>query len=171
MPQDAFGNEPNSFSTSNLSLWLKWTLLGELSTIPGTGGTAYATFARHALGWLLVRGWDASVTRLLVGLSSQYPHRTRIFDDTKALEITADVCDGASLERWMGEPIKGIVIDTATFITNAKGYPVLSRVHQAYFRQLLKVRKGTHRGEPAGALGSPKRQLTLSLHHHSYGPR
>lgn len=42
--------------TSNLSLWLKWTLLGEPSTIPGIGGIAYATFARHARGWLLVRG-------------------------------------------------------------------------------------------------------------------
>ena len=80
-----------------------------------------------------------------------------------ALELTANVCDEASLERWMGEPIKGVVIDTATFITNAKGYPVLSRVHQAYFKRLLKVhdRKNVHAQRPPLPL-SPTHQLPPS---------
>lgn len=57
-----------------------------------------------------------------------------------ALELTADVCDEVSLERWLGEPVKCVVVSTRTFLSNAKGYPVLSKVHQAYFRRLLQVR-------------------------------
>jgi protein arginine N-methyltransferase 5 len=35
------------------------------------------------------------------------------------------------LTRWLGEPIKTLLIPTSIFLTNKKGYPVLSRPYQA----------------------------------------
>ena len=38
---------------------------------------------------------------------------------------------GASVvDRWLGEPIKAVLLPTAAFLTNRKGFPVLSRPHQ-----------------------------------------
>ena len=32
--------------------------------------------------------------------------------------------------RWLGEPIKTLLFHTSVFLTNKKGYPVLSKAHQ-----------------------------------------
>jgi protein arginine N-methyltransferase 5 len=54
-----------------------------------------------------------------------------------ALEITADLPSQSVLDRWIGEPIKAAIIPTSTFITNAKGYPVLSQAHQKFVKKLF----------------------------------
>jgi len=56
------------------------------------------------------------------------------------LELTADLPSEREIERWLGEPVKALVIPTAIFITNKKGFPVLSRAHQNVVRSFLKVR-------------------------------
>lgn len=56
-----------------------------------------------------------------------------------ALEITADVPPEEEVARWMGEPIKCIIMPTTLFMTNKKGYPVLSRSHQALVKQLANL--------------------------------
>lgn len=48
-----------------------------------------------------------------------------------ALELTADLPDEIELERWLGEPIRCLIIPTHLFQTNKKGFPVLSKAHQA----------------------------------------
>ncbi|XP_067002260.2 protein arginine N-methyltransferase 5 [Anabrus simplex] len=53
-----------------------------------------------------------------------------------ALEISGDVPSEKEIARWMGEPIKCIVLPTTLFITNKKGYPVLSRGHQNIIKTL-----------------------------------
>ncbi|CAI9715887.1 protein arginine N-methyltransferase 5-like [Octopus vulgaris] len=55
------------------------------------------------------------------------------------LELTADLPDDDVLERWLSEPIKAISLSTSLFLTNKKGYPVLSRAHQSYLRKLFKL--------------------------------
>jgi type II protein arginine methyltransferase len=55
-----------------------------------------------------------------------------------ALEITSDLPSDVSLSRWQGEPVRCLIINTGTFITNKKGYPTLSRRHQAFITSLLK---------------------------------
>lgn len=47
-----------------------------------------------------------------------------------ALRLTADVPDTEELERWLGEPVKVVVLDTSIFLTNESGFPVLSKAHQ-----------------------------------------
>jgi len=41
--------------------------------------------------------------------------------------------------RWMGEPIKTILLHTSTFLTNKKGYPVLCRTHQMLVKRFFKL--------------------------------
>jgi len=55
------------------------------------------------------------------------------------LELTADLPSDRELERWTGEPVKALIIPTSIFVTNKKGFPVLSRAHQNVVRTFLKV--------------------------------
>lgn len=56
-----------------------------------------------------------------------------------ALEITEDLPSDDVLQRWLSEPIKAVVLSTKLFLTNKKGYPVLSKAHQGFLRSLFKV--------------------------------
>ena len=56
------------------------------------------------------------------------------------LELTADLPSEQEIERWTGEPVKALVVPTSIFLTNKKGFPVLSRAHQNVIRRFLKVR-------------------------------
>eukprot|EP00041_Stephanoeca_diplocostata_P015661 m.299530 g.299530 ORF g.299530 m.299530 type:complete len:283 (+) comp20115_c0_seq7:192-1040(+) len=69
-----------------------------------------------------------------------------------ALEITADLPSGEALLRWMGEPVKAVIVPTSIFLRNAKGFPVLSKAHQLVVKRLLKydpqfIIKGNTTGE------------------------
>ncbi|XP_022115769.1 protein arginine N-methyltransferase 5 [Pieris rapae] len=46
------------------------------------------------------------------------------------LEISADLPSNDIIKRWLGEPVKAIILPTHVFHNNKKGYPVLSRAHQ-----------------------------------------
>nr|CAG4638294.1 EOG090X028A [Cyclestheria hislopi] len=55
-----------------------------------------------------------------------------------ALELSADLPDAVILDRWLGEPVRCLVIPTHLFMTNKKGFPVLPKPHQCAVRQFLK---------------------------------
>lgn len=54
------------------------------------------------------------------------------------LEITADLPAQSVLERWVGEPVKAVIVPTSVFITNKKGFPTLSRRHQDFVTAMIK---------------------------------
>lgn len=56
-----------------------------------------------------------------------------------ALELTANLPPPEVIDRWLGEPVRAVVVSTSLFLTNKKGYPVLSKQHQAIVRRLFKV--------------------------------
>ena len=56
-----------------------------------------------------------------------------------ALEVTANLPEDAILKRWLGEPIRCAILPTSLFLTNKKGYPVLSKPHQQLVRKLIKL--------------------------------
>ena len=56
-----------------------------------------------------------------------------------ALEITAELPDECILDRWLGEPIRCAIVPTSIFLTNKKGFPVLSRAHQLFVKKLFKL--------------------------------
>ena len=55
------------------------------------------------------------------------------------LELTADLPSEREILRWTSEPVKAFAVPTSIFITNKKGFPVLSRPHQNIVRTFLKV--------------------------------
>ncbi|XP_069112607.1 protein arginine N-methyltransferase 5-like [Argopecten irradians] len=56
-----------------------------------------------------------------------------------ALELSANLPPDHILERWLAEPVKCVHISTSLFITNKKGYPVLSRAHQTFLNKLFRL--------------------------------
>jgi len=55
-----------------------------------------------------------------------------------ALEMTADLPDEAAINRWLGEPVRCLILPTHLFMANKKGFPVLSKPHQNIVRQFLR---------------------------------
>lgn len=39
------------------------------------------------------------------------------------------------IDRWLGEPVRCLILPTTLFLTNKKGYPVLSKAHQALVKR------------------------------------
>lgn len=56
-----------------------------------------------------------------------------------SLELTADLPEAGLVARWLGEPLKAVVVPTSIFLTNKKGFPVLSKVHQTVVREMFKL--------------------------------
>ncbi|XP_005370542.1 protein arginine N-methyltransferase 5 isoform X1 [Microtus ochrogaster] len=56
-----------------------------------------------------------------------------------ALEIGADLPSNHVIDRWLGEPIKAAILPTSIFLTNKKGFPVLSKMQQRLIFRLLKL--------------------------------
>lgn len=55
------------------------------------------------------------------------------------LEMTTDLPDEGVIERWLAEPVKAVLVSTRLFLTNRKGFPVLSRSHQVLLKRLFKL--------------------------------
>ncbi|GAB6019990.1 hypothetical protein CHUAL_002743 [Chamberlinius hualienensis] len=51
------------------------------------------------------------------------------------LELAADLPCDIVIQRWLGEPVRCLSVPTSLFLTNKKGFPVLSRAHQAVIRR------------------------------------
>uniref|UniRef100_A0A8C5MQK1 Protein arginine N-methyltransferase 5 n=1 Tax=Leptobrachium leishanense TaxID=445787 RepID=A0A8C5MQK1_9ANUR len=56
-----------------------------------------------------------------------------------AIEVGADLPSGQIIDRWLGEPIKTAILPTSIFLTNKKGFPVLSKSHQRLIFRLFKL--------------------------------
>ncbi|XP_038070287.1 protein arginine N-methyltransferase 5-like [Patiria miniata] len=56
-----------------------------------------------------------------------------------ALEISTDLPPQSVINRWMGEPLKCAIFSTTLFLTNKKGYPVLSKAHQMVVNKLFRL--------------------------------
>jgi protein arginine N-methyltransferase 5 len=54
-----------------------------------------------------------------------------------ALELTANLPDDANLDRWIGEPVKTLILSPSVWLTNPKGYPVLSKRHQGFIHKMM----------------------------------
>ncbi|XP_060777858.1 protein arginine N-methyltransferase 5 isoform X2 [Neoarius graeffei] len=56
-----------------------------------------------------------------------------------AIEIGADIPSDTVIDKWLGEPIKAAILPTSIFLTNKKGFPVLSKAHQRIIFRLFKL--------------------------------
>ncbi|CAG8485867.1 5065_t:CDS:10 [Cetraspora pellucida] len=57
-----------------------------------------------------------------------------------ALEVTQNLPEDNILDRWFAEPLKAVILPTTIFLSNAKGFPVLSKRHQTFVRKLIKYK-------------------------------
>ena len=53
------------------------------------------------------------------------------------MEVTSELPSDRVLEQWLAEPVKMLILPTTLFVTNAKGFPVLSKRHQRLIQQLM----------------------------------
>ncbi|XP_043248330.1 protein arginine N-methyltransferase 5 [Colletes gigas] len=51
------------------------------------------------------------------------------------LLVSHDLPEQEEIDRWLGEPVRCLIIPTTLFITNRKGYPVLSKAHQTLVKR------------------------------------
>ncbi|XP_003457457.1 protein arginine N-methyltransferase 5 [Oreochromis niloticus] len=56
-----------------------------------------------------------------------------------AVEIGPDMPSDTVIDKWLGEPIKAAILPTSIFLTNKKGFPVLSKAHQRVIFRLFKL--------------------------------
>ncbi|EEC15894.1 Shk1 kinase-binding protein (Skb1), putative, partial [Ixodes scapularis] len=56
-----------------------------------------------------------------------------------ALRLSADLPNEQRLRRWLGEPVRCLLVPTSLFMTNKKGYPVLPKPHQVVIMRFLKL--------------------------------
>ena len=70
------------------------------------------------------------------------------------LEVGASLPPAAELRRWVGEPVKAVVLNADAFITNKRGFPVLPKRHQEFITTMLQknvqvVLRGSGDGDKA----------------------
>lgn len=81
---------------------------------------------------------------LLKTVTADFGAKSVCFCVPEALEIGPDVPSDTVIDKWLGEPIKAAVLPTSIFLTNKKGFPVLSKAHQRIIFSLFKVGQQTY---------------------------
>lgn len=56
------------------------------------------------------------------------------------IDITRDLADDKNVERWCAENIKMVTVSKSLFLTNKKGFPVLSKAHQRVVKKFMTYR-------------------------------
>ncbi|XP_063221262.1 protein arginine N-methyltransferase 5 isoform X1 [Bacillus rossius redtenbacheri] len=56
-----------------------------------------------------------------------------------ALELTPDIPSKEEVDRWLGEPIKCLIVPTSLFVANKKNFPVLLKPHQSLLRSFASL--------------------------------
>ena len=57
------------------------------------------------------------------------------------IRITATIPDEKIVEKWLGEPVRGILIPTSLFVTNRSGFPILTKNHQSLIKKFFDIPK------------------------------
>ncbi|CAM9219043.1 unnamed protein product [Chrysoparadoxa australica] len=57
-----------------------------------------------------------------------------------ALDIGAQLPPAKTLQKWLAEPVRVVLISTASFLTNQKGFPTLPKSHQQFITSLIPLK-------------------------------
>lgn len=80
-----------------------------------------------------------------------------------ALEVGQQLPCPANVARWLGEPVKALLLPTSLFGSNKRGYPVLPKPHQELLA--LFFRHGVQVGGLAGLRGVTQPIISVSDRH------
>lgn len=113
-------------SSNNMQLWLRLPLRKHEDDDP---------IDDYSLGGDPIDSWETwNSFRLLCEHSSQL---------SVALDVLSSLPSANSLRRWFGEPVRAAIVHSKSFLTNARGYPCLSKRHQklvtAFFNDSVQV--------------------------------
>ncbi|SNX82435.1 related to protein arginine N-methyltransferase [Melanopsichium pennsylvanicum] len=86
-----------------------------------------------------------------------------------ALDLGSPLPGPSILARWMAEPVSMLWVPTSSYLANAKGFPVLSKASQAFFRTMFKksptvVLSGVQSPPPTHSRGGPLAYLQYVRH-------
>lgn len=86
-----------------------------------------------------------------------------------ALDLGHPLPGPSILARWMAEPVSMLWVPSASYLANAKGFPVLSKASQAFFRSMFKknptvVLSGVQSPPPTHSRGGPLAYLQYVRH-------
>lgn len=136
----------------------------------------------HGLGEALSRssGSSASAMTAAANLRSEDDWAWETWDTIRnlcsytsrlslVLDLTFPLPGPNSLSRWASEPVSSIWISSGSFLSNAKGYPVLSKAAQGLLRTLLPRRPNltlfnVHNPPPTHTRGGPSAYLQYIRH-------
>ena len=78
--------------------------------------------------------WSWQTWRVIEGVC-QYSSRLSV-----SLDLSAPLPMSFALQRWTSEPVSHVWLPSRAFLSNAKGYPVLSKASQSLLRALITVK-------------------------------
>ncbi|SPO21827.1 related to protein arginine N-methyltransferase [Ustilago trichophora] len=86
-----------------------------------------------------------------------------------ALDLGSPLPGPSILARWMAEPVSMLWVPSSSYLANAKGFPVLSKASQAFFRSMFKksptiVLSGVQSPPPTHSRGGPLAYLQYVRH-------
>lgn len=86
-----------------------------------------------------------------------------------ALDLGSPLPGPSILARWMAEPVSMLWVPSNSYLANAKGFPVLSKASQAFFRSMFKksptiVLSGVQSPPPTHSRGGPLAYLQYVRH-------
>ncbi|TPX71519.1 hypothetical protein SpCBS45565_g01044 [Spizellomyces sp. 'palustris'] len=106
-------------------------------------GVNFARAVNHTLSMLsytqawvriCIEGEDGESWKKWNLLRTLCEHNTKL---SVALELPAELPEESLLLQWLAEPVKAVILPTSAFISNNKGFPVLSKRHQSFVRKLM----------------------------------
>ncbi|XP_011503736.1 PREDICTED: protein arginine N-methyltransferase 5 isoform X2 [Ceratosolen solmsi marchali] len=88
---------------------------------------------------------DKDINQLKIESPWQWWNEFRIVCDYNrklivALIVSHDLPDKEEIDRWLGEPVRCLIIPTTVFITNKTGFPVLSKAHQMMIKKFCSLK-------------------------------
>ncbi|XP_076936425.1 protein arginine N-methyltransferase 1.5-like isoform X3 [Bidens hawaiensis] len=102
---------------NNMQLWLRIPLVkSDEDDGDSVNGTSDGMVVEHTDSWEL---WNS--------FRALCEHHSQL---SVALDVLSSLPSVNSLGRWFGEPLKAAIVHTDSFLTNARGYPCLSKRHQ-----------------------------------------
>ncbi|CDU24585.1 related to protein arginine N-methyltransferase [Sporisorium scitamineum] len=107
------------------------------STTAGSTASAssQASHASAASSAALLRAEDDWAWETWEQIRQLCSYNTRLL---VALDLGSPLPAPSILSRWMAEPVSMLWVPSASYLANAKGFPVLSKASQAFFRSMFR---------------------------------
>ncbi|MCO5608374.1 hypothetical protein L7F22_062583 [Adiantum nelumboides] len=106
------------------------TMLRNPASLPSSGSSGSVSPAQLRSD----DDWSWQTWRVIEGVC-QYSSRLSV-----SLDLSAPLPMSFALQRWTSEPVSHVWLPSRAFLSNAKGYPVLSKASQSLLRALITVK-------------------------------